>query len=117
MSSGGGPDPLAPPLIYATEINHIDFNTSLFDLNKIDKDFQNQLLGISEYEYFTKRQVERISNNISFKNGSPVESVKVHQIKVQVANRYISKYKLKAIPKNRRLGCVALFPKRHHSSR
>jgi hypothetical protein len=74
-------------------------------------------VGNLRVKYFTKRQVERISDNISFKNGSPVESAKVHQIKVQVANRYISKYMLKAIPKNRRLGCVALFPKRHHSSR
>ncbi|KAJ3619379.1 hypothetical protein MTP99_005064 [Tenebrio molitor] len=90
------------PLIAPYQIGHFNPTTSLFDLNKIDKDFQNQLLRISEY--FMKRQIERISDNIFFfKNGSSVESAKVHQVKVQVAKCYISKYKLKAIPKNRRL--------------
>ncbi|XP_063907109.1 cap-specific mRNA (nucleoside-2'-O-)-methyltransferase 2 [Zophobas morio] len=89
-------EPLWDKLMSPYKLGHFD-DKSMFDLNEIDKEFLNQLLRVTTY--FKKKQIERISDNISnFKNESKTEAGKVHQIKVYVANRYIHKYGLKSIP-------------------
>lgn len=89
-------------LLIPYKTGHFDVDKSMFDLNKINKDFLNQLLQITNF--FMKKQIEHINDNIKyFKNDSKTESGIIHQIKIYIANRYINKYKLKRISQQFRL--------------
>ncbi|XP_044263152.1 cap-specific mRNA (nucleoside-2'-O-)-methyltransferase 2 [Tribolium madens] len=95
-------DKIWDSLIFPYKTGHFDVHKSMFDLNKINKDFLNQLLHISGF--FMKKQIEHIVDNIKFfKNDSQNESGRIHQIKVYVANRYINKYKLRSISQHFKL--------------
>lgn len=102
-------------LLSAYKSPDLKTNKSLFDLNEIDCEFIKQVSDCADL--FMERQIETIEDNIrNFQNKNKIEVEKVKVTKRLVADRYIKKYKLKYIPREKKLvpvdddlGCLSCY--------
>lgn len=82
----------------------LDYKTgkSLFDLNEINSEYLAQMSAC--VDFYMEKQIETIEENIkSFKNNEATDRSKIGHRKKLVAAKYMKKYKVQAIAKEKRL--------------